>query len=179
MERVCAAAAAGEETLASLFAAAATKQILEIDTLDDILESEFQECETGRPPGCAQTILRIGGLDVMGLLDGGATCSAAPEEVVLAIIGHALKQVEQKKYTFEDPACPVVSLQRLVQKPRIDGVAAGAPKEITYAVVLRTEFVPVGETVLGEEECLPWMRATTREEKSWSVMRCSLRWSSC
>ena len=101
--------------MASLFATASTKQILEIDTLDDILESEFQECETGRPPGyCAQTILRIGGLDVMAILDGGATCSAAPEEVVLAIIGFALKQVERGKYTFNDPTYPVVRLQRLV-----------------------------------------------------------------
>ena len=78
------------------------------------------------------------------LFDGGATCSAAPEEVVLAFIGFALKQVERGKYAFNDRAYPVIRLQRLLQKPRIDGVAAGAPIEITYAVVLRTEFVPVG-----------------------------------
>ena len=35
-------------------------------------------------------------------------------------------------------------MQRLVKKPRIDEVAAGAPFEITYTVVLRTEFVPTG-----------------------------------
>ena len=131
--------------LASLFAAASSKQILEIDTLDDIQDDEFEECETGRPPGyCAQTVLRIGGLDVAALLDGGATRSAAPEEVVLAVIGFALKQVGRGKYAFNDRAYPVIRLQRLLQKPRIDGVAAGAPIEITYAVVLRTEFVPVG-----------------------------------
>ena len=44
---VCATVAAGCETLASLFAAASTKQIVEIDTLDDISDTEFQECETG------------------------------------------------------------------------------------------------------------------------------------
>ncbi len=101
LETVCAAAASRDETLASLFGAAATKHIVDIETLDDITKDQFEERETGRPPGyCAQTILRFGGLDVMALLDGGgATCSALPEEVVLAIIGHALKQIETGKYT--------------------------------------------------------------------------------
>ena len=100
LETVCAAAASGNETLASLFATAATKQIVDIETLDEISDDQFEERETGRPPGyCAQTILRFGGLDVMALLDGGATCSALPEEDALAIIGYALKQVETGKYT--------------------------------------------------------------------------------
>ena len=51
LETVCAAAASGGETLASLFAAAATKQIVDIETLDDITEDQFEERETGRPPG--------------------------------------------------------------------------------------------------------------------------------
>ena len=80
----------------------------------------------------------------MALLDGGAACSALPEEVALAIIGYALKQVETGKYTEGSRNYPLVRLQRLVKKPRIDGVAAGAPIEITYTVVLRTEFVPAG-----------------------------------
>ena len=80
----------------------------------------------------------------MALLDGGATCSALPEEVALAIISYALKQVEIGKYTEGSRNYPLVRLQRLVKKPRIDGVAAGAPIEITYTVVLRTEFVPAG-----------------------------------
>ena len=145
LETVCAAAASGGETLASLFAAAATKQVVDIETLDDIDDDEFEQRETGRPPGyCAQTILRFGGLDVMALLDGGATCSALPEEVVLAIISYALKQIEAKRYSADSRAYPIVRLQRLVKKPRIDGVAAGAPIEITYTVVLRAEFVPAG-----------------------------------
>ncbi len=74
LETVCAAASGGE-TLASLFATAATKNVVEIENLDDIDDDEFQQREGGRPPGyCAQTILRFGGLDVMALLDGGATC---------------------------------------------------------------------------------------------------------
>ena len=36
LDSVCATVAAGCETLASLFAAASTKQIVEIDTLDDM-----------------------------------------------------------------------------------------------------------------------------------------------
>ena len=56
LETVCAAAASGGEMLASLFAAAATKQIVDIETLEDITEDQFEERETGRPPGyCAQT----------------------------------------------------------------------------------------------------------------------------
>ncbi len=35
-------------------------------------------------------------------------------------------------------------MQRLFKRLRIDGVAAGAPIEITYTVVLRAEFVPAG-----------------------------------
>jgi hypothetical protein len=143
LETGCAAAASGGETLASLFATAASKQIVDIETLDDITADQFEERETGRPPGyCAQTILRFGGLDVMALLDGGATCSALPEEVVLAIIGYALKQTDTGKYTAKSREYPIVRLQRLVKRPRIDGVAAGAPIEITHTVVLRTEFVP-------------------------------------
>ena len=54
--------------MASLFAAAATKNVVDIETLDDIDDDEFEQRETGRPPGyCAQTILRFGGLDVMAL----------------------------------------------------------------------------------------------------------------
>ena len=63
----------------------------------------------------------------MALLDGGGTCSALPEEVVLAIISYALKQIEAKKYSADSKAYPIVRLQRLIKKPRIDGVAAGAP----------------------------------------------------
>ena len=145
LETICASAVSGNETLASLFAAATTKQILDIETLDDITDGQFEERATGRPPGyCAQTILRFGGLDVMALLDGGATCSALPEEVVPAIIGHALTQIELGKYTARSRQYPIVRLQRLVKRPQIDGVAAGAPIEIAYTVVLRTEFVPAG-----------------------------------
>ncbi len=68
----------------------------------DIDDDEFEQRETGRPPGfCAQTILRFGGLDVMALLDGGATCSALPEEVVLATIGYDLKQIEANRYSAD------------------------------------------------------------------------------
>ena len=63
---------------------------------------------------------------------------------MLAIIGYALKQIEAKRYSADSRAYPIVRLQCLVKKPRIDGVAAGAPIEITYTVVLRAEFVPAG-----------------------------------
>ena len=63
---------------------------------------------------------------------------------MLAIIGYALKQIDTGKYTAKSREYLIVRLQRLVKRPRIDGVAAGAPIEITYTVVLRTEFVPAG-----------------------------------
>ncbi len=70
--------------------------------------------ETTRPPGnSAQTLLRFGGLNVTALLDAGATCSAVPEEVAIAIIGHALHQVEGKKYDVDSPTYPIVRLQRI------------------------------------------------------------------
>ena len=88
----------------------------------------------------------------MALLDGGATRSALPEEVVLAVIGCTLKQIEAGNYSADSQAYPIVRLQRLVKRPRIDGVAAGAPIEITYTVVLRVEFS--GGCVLRADEGL-------------------------
>ena len=118
---------------------------MRIEALDDLEEEEFEARQTARPPGyCAQTILRFGGLNVLALLDGGATCSAVPEEVALAIIGHALRMVKEGKYELDSRDYPVIRLQRILMKPRIDGVAFGAPIEIGYAIVLRAEFVPAG-----------------------------------
>ncbi len=87
LESVYAALAEGRDSLASLFAAAASKLIASVETLDDLDDDEFEVMETGRPPGyCAQTLLKFGGLNVTALLDTGATCSAVPE-VAVATIG--------------------------------------------------------------------------------------------
>ncbi len=72
------------------------------------------------------------------VLDSGATCSAMPEEVALAIIRYAHKQIKAKKYSAGSLAYPIVRVERLERKPQIDGIAAGAPIEIRYIMVLRT-----------------------------------------
>ena len=64
------------ESLDSYLASVATKNIVQIETLDDFRDA-LEERETSRPPGYgACTTLRFGGLDVKVLLDSGATCSA-------------------------------------------------------------------------------------------------------
>jgi len=115
-----------------------------IYTLDDVETDEFEMKDTARPPGnSSQALIRFGGQECVALLDSGATCSALPEEVAVAIISHALRQVEKGVYTQESPKYPVVRVQRFVRRPRIDGVAAKAPIEVRYALVLNAEFVPV------------------------------------
>ena len=76
------------------------------------------------------------------LLDSGATCSTMSEEIAVAIFRYAHKQMEAKKYSAGSRAYPIVRVERLARKPRIGGIAAGAPIEIKYIMVLRTEFVP-------------------------------------
>ena len=116
-----------------------------IDALEELDDDEFELKETARPPGySAQTVLRFGGLEVVALLDSGATCSAIPEEVVVAIISNALKRVDEKVYSLQSPEYPIARIQRFIRRPRIDGVAAMSPIEIRYALVLIAEFVPAG-----------------------------------
>ena len=45
---------------------------------------------------------------------------------------------------MESERYPVVGIQRFITQPRIDGVAAGSPIAVRYAIVLRAEFVPAG-----------------------------------
>ena len=96
VEFVCASVRDGKNTLASLFADASTSGRVTIEDLDGIDESELEIWETARPLGySSQTMLRFGGLEVVALLDSGATCSASPEEVAVSIISHAMQQVDK------------------------------------------------------------------------------------
>ena len=145
LDAVCQSVAAGTDSLASLFATAASAGRLQLETLEDLDDSDFEIRQSSRPPGySSQTILRFGGLDVTALLDSGATVSALPEEVAVTIIAHALQQVEAGVYDMESEQYPVVGAQRFISQPRIDGVAAGSPITVKYSIVLRAEFVPAG-----------------------------------
>ncbi len=78
------------------------------------------------------------------LLDSGATCSAMPEEVAIAIISYSQQRLEEGTLTVDSPTYPITLLHKFVRKARIDGVSAKAPIEIRYALILKAEFVPHG-----------------------------------
>ena len=143
---ICAEVSQQKTSLEGLFDEAYKKGHASIQTLDQLPEDEFIRYKYARPPGyCAQTILHMGKLGVMSLLDYGATCSGMPEEVAIGIVSHALQQTDKGAYSKNDDCYPFVSLFKYEVAPTVDGIAAGRPIEIRYAVTIRCEFVPVGE----------------------------------
>mgnify|MGYP003319152465 CR=1 FL=1 len=86
--------------------------------------------------------MNFGKMAVTTLLDYGATCNAMPEEVAMSILSHAVQTFSD----FDDPQYPIVRMHKYRSPRRMDGVAAGKPLEIRYALVLRAEFVGVGKT---------------------------------
>ena len=136
----------GQISLPDLFEKATAKNLTWFSRFDELAEEEFKLLRYARPPGySAQTILHMGRLAVMALLDYGATCSGMPEEVAIGIISHALKCVEKGKYSKEDDAYPIVKIHKYEVAPTVDGIAAGSPLEIRYGLVIRCEFVSVGK----------------------------------
>ena len=128
------------------YAKAVAQGLVIADSLDDLSDDEFKLQTAARPPGyCAQTVLHFGRLGVTTLLDYGATCNAMPEEVALSIMSHAVDSFPDR----EDVRYPIVRLHKYSTARTIDGVAAGKPIQIKYAVVLRAEFVGVGRTERG------------------------------
>ena len=140
---MCRSVADGKDSLFSLFNRAHQDSRISCGGLDELDEEDYEDMVTARPAGyCAQTQLSFGGLSVPALLDYGATCSAIPEEVAVAIMCHAWEMLDTGVCTEEEQ--PVRRLQRITRKPKVDGIAVGAGIEIGYAVVLRAEFVPCG-----------------------------------
>ena len=68
-----------------------------------------------------------------------------PEEVAVAIIAHALERYRRGALDLDSDRWPVVQIHRFRTKPRVDGISAGAAIEVSFAVTLRTEFVPVAK----------------------------------
>ena len=60
----------------------------------------------------------------------------------MSILSHAVQSYSD----FDDPQYPIVRLHKYRATRSMDGVAAGRPLEIRYALVLRAEFVSVGKT---------------------------------
>ena len=144
LDRICAEVADRKLELSDLFEQAVKRDVARVGSLDDLPDGEFVKQKFARPPGyCAQTVLHLGRLAVMSLLDYGATCSGMPEEVAIGIISHALKRMDEGAYTQEDDCYPIVKLYKYEVSPVVDGVAAGKPIHIKYALTLRCEFVPV------------------------------------
>ena len=106
------------------------------------LPAEWIESTPDRPAGyCAQTLLRFGGLEIVTMLDSGATCSVMPEEVALTILAAA----ESKGLDWENGDHPVRHIWRIQESSSIEGINSGAPLEIKFALTLKAEFRAPGE----------------------------------
>ena len=145
LDRIRAQVAQGRISLPELFDKATTKNLTWFSRFDELAEDEFKLQRYARPPGySAQTILHMGRLAVMALLDYGATCSGMPEEVAIGVTSLALNCVEDGKYAKTDEVYPIVRMHKYEVAPTVDGIAAGSPIEIRYGLVIRCEFVSVG-----------------------------------
>ena len=118
----------GNLSMNSIFRMAQDDGRLPFAAMEDLQESKYTSVERGRPPGyCAQTTLHVGNLNLVALLDYGATCSGLPEELALAIIAHAVDMLTAHPSSEKPLNCPIRSIFRIRNRPRIDGLAKGQP----------------------------------------------------
>ena len=111
--------------MASMFARAQERGTMTLSTLEDLGDDEYELTAYGRLAGySSQTTLRFEGLAVNALLDSGATCSAMPEEVAIAIISYSQQRLEEGTLTADSPTYPITLLHKFVRKARTDGVSA-------------------------------------------------------
>jgi hypothetical protein len=113
-EDVCAQLSSRQTSLYELFEGAAKREKLPVSISH--LPEDWIELSGDRPAGyCAQALLRFGGLEIVTMLDSGATCSVMPEEVALTIIANA----ESKGLDYESGAHPVRHIWKISEASSI------------------------------------------------------------
>ena len=94
-----------------------------------------------------QTRLHAGSKAYVTLLDGGATGSSIPEEILEDIIDRTAAKVKEGQFGWKSKDCPIVILDKFCSGPKhIHGSARNQPIEVPHAVVLRVMFVPIGSS---------------------------------
>jgi len=94
-----------------------------------------------------RTRLHVGSTTYVTLLDGGATSSSIPEEILEDIIDRTAAKVKEGQFDWNSKDCPIAFLERFCSGPKhIHGLARNQPIEVTHAVVLRVMFVPIGSS---------------------------------
>jgi hypothetical protein len=95
-----------------------------------------------------QSLIHIANKPWVTLLDGGATCSSIPEEMLEEIFNLTAVGVERGNYTWGSPECPIKCFEDFAGDPRtIEGLAKDKPIIVTHSVILRVKFVPIGASV--------------------------------
>ena len=114
--------------------------------LDELGVEEFTIRPDAKPAGYAsQTALYFGTKAVSSMLDSCATCSAMPMEMLILIISHAHKLIDEGLMTHDSPLYPLSRLEKYENTAAVQGVE-GAGMMIRYGAILRAEFVPIGGT---------------------------------
>ena len=96
----------------------------------------------------ATTRVAFSRLAVPMLLDSGSTTCAILEEVVMAIIAETIRAFRAGEITQKSDTYPVVRIYKYRDPDSmpLSGVMAKAKTRTYYAIVLRTQFVPEGES---------------------------------
>ena len=88
-----------------------------------------------------QSLIHIANKPWVTLLDGGATCSSIPEEMLEEVFNLTAMAVENKEYIWGSPECPIKCFEDFAVDPRN---IEDSPIVVTHSVVLRVKFIPVG-----------------------------------
>ena len=93
----------------------------------------------------AQTHTSCAGVELVTLLDSGATCGSLPEWLFAEIYERTAADVAKGKYTWTDRSCPIREIGDFSKDPQsMLGFKRGTAIETKFYVILRLVFTPVG-----------------------------------
>ena len=85
------------------------------------------------------------GVELVTLLDSGATCGSLPEWLFAEIYERTAADVAKGKYTWTDRSCPIREIGDFSKDPQsMLGFKRGTAIETKFYVILRLVFTPVG-----------------------------------
>jgi len=122
--------------------------------MDDLSEKDgdYLVKDYHRPPGyAAHTQVSVGRMVIPVLLDSGATCSCMSEEQMILIINHQMKMQEENLLDTKSYNHPIRQIYKFNHPGELTGASATGGDgfrrmTVEYAVVLRVEFIPDGNT---------------------------------
>ena len=94
----------------------------------------------------AQTKVSCGGIDLVALLDTGATCGSIAEWLFAEVYERVSIDVASGKYKWGDRDCPIREIGDFSKDPQsMMGFKKGTSIETRFFVVLRSVFTPAGK----------------------------------